>query len=249
MYYPYATLHSHQPSFPSLSSPRGVSSLPTETLYRALQAERQFVPLAFRKLVPPRCNTPPSPFDLSILPLSLSHSLLRFKPPLPHRPSRSPISLPSLFLLSSSYLVIPRSVHDIHFVRISRGGFQARKPPPSRGSTSGKRETSNGFALSSIPLFPLLLHLPIRPSLYLPPFSPLSLCVFPQSLRLSCSASICISSSLITYHVPPRSLSLSRPLSIHLTPRILPVHRKVVVPGMRLIPREYQEPSKRTEVG
>lgn len=227
MHYPYTTLHSHQPlSPPSLlfSSflPSYLSSF--QDPWRDLLTKRCYIarcrpgdnlsPLHFVNSFPrgairlPRPST--SRFYLSLI-LPFVHCLSRFPPrhPYDHR------SL-SLFLLSSSYLVILRSVHDIHFVRISRGGFQARKPPPSRGSTSGKRETSNGLALSCIPLFPLLLHLPIRS------FPPLSLSLFlRQSFFLSCSASICISSSLITYHLlPPRfppsfALSLLRSLSIH----------------------------------
>lgn len=39
------------------------------------------------------------------------------------------------------YSFIPRSVHDIHFERIARGRFQARKPLASRGRAPG--ETQN----------------------------------------------------------------------------------------------------------
>lgn len=112
-------------------------------------------------------------FSLSVSPFSLL--LSRF----PHR-----ADLP-LYLPLSFYLVILWSVHDIHFVRISRGGFQARKPPPSRGSMSGKRETSNGLALSSPPS---------SASAY-----PTSLSLF---LHLFSSVSICISFSLIVYPSP-----------------------------------------------
>lgn len=176
--------------------------------------------LHFVNLFPRGAIGPTSPFNLSILLPPLSLSLLFMYGSL------------SLSLPSSFYLVILWSVHDIHFVRISRGGFQARKPPPSRGSTWGKRETSNGFALS-FPPSPLLLHLPV-----------LHLC-----LSFS-SASICISFSLIVYHPPPSlSLSFLFLFSSSCLSHNLPIHRKVVVPGMRLIPREYQELSKRTEVG
>lgn len=70
---------------------------------------------------------------------------------------------------------------------------------------------------------------------------PTSLSLF---LYLFSFASICISFSLIAYPIHSLFLSSTSCLS-----RSLPIHRKVVVPGMRLIPREYQELSKRTEVG
>lgn len=231
MHFPCATCLPWEPSFLAWSF------IAHCNVISRIAGRRQFVPSAFRKLVPPRCNTPLPPFDLSILLLSLSlcPSLSPSPSPICSHPfSRSPhrADLP-LSLPSSFYLVILWSVHDIHFVRISRGGFQARKPPPSRGSMSGKRETSNGFALS---FPPLLLHLPIQP-----------LCLS-LSLSLSLFLRIYLSRSLLSPipPLPPPSLFLS---SSSCLSRSLPIHRKVVVPGMRLIPREYQELSKRTEVG
>lgn len=136
-------------------------------LYRELQAGDNLSFLHFVNLFPPAVQYTPLPFrspDFTFLSLSLFLSPSRSFSRSPHR-ADLPLSLPSSF-----YLVILWSVHDIHFVRISRGGFQARKPPPSRGSMSGKRETSNGFALSSPPLS-LLLDLPIRPlCLSFPPY-------------------------------------------------------------------------------
>lgn len=190
-----------------------------------IAGRRQFVPSAFRKLVPPRCNTPLPPFDLSILLLSLV---------LPSDRADLPLSLPSSF-----YLVILWSVHDIHFVRISRGGFQARKPPPSRGSMSGKRETSNGFALSFPPFFCICLSdlsVSLPPSLFLPfisrsllsPILPLSP---PHSLFLSSSSlaflAVCLSTerwwsrgwdwsheNIRSYRSEPRSDEQCRSLNV-----------------------------------
>lgn len=183
--------HSHAPFLPV--DPFLLLRCPPKCCIARCRQERQFVPLHFVNSVPPRCNTPLSPFDLSIPPfLRTPLSLSRFSFSLvPSRVPISPRSLPFLF-----YLVTLRSVHDIHFVRISRGGFQARKPPPSRGSTSGKRKTSNGFDLSLSLFFRICL-------------SSLSLSLF---LSRSPHLCICISSPLIAYLSHSFPLSLSSPL-------------------------------------
>lgn len=192
----------------------------------------------------PRPST--SRFYLSLI-LPFVHCLSRF--PLRH-PVRSPISFslsPLLFL--SGYPA-----------KRARYPFRADIPwriPGTKAATIPREyvgETRNVKRARP------LLHpaLPSSSASAYPIVPPLSLSLFlRQSFFLSCSASICISSSLITYHLlpprfpPPHSLFLScdRSLDPPRCPAYSRVHRKVVVPGMRLIPREYQEPSKRTEVG
>lgn len=244
MHYPYTTLHSHQPLSPSLpfSSflPSYLSSF--QDPWRDLLTKRCYIarcrpgdnlsPLHFVNSFPrgairlPRPSTSRFYLSLSFSPSFTASPVFLSVTPYDHR------SL-SLFLLSSSYLVILRSVHDIHFVRIFRGGFQARKPPPSRGSTSGKRETSNGLALSCIPLFPLLLHLPIRS------FPPLSLFLcFSVSLSFSLALHLFVSRPLLSpttycHHVfPPHSLFLSCDRSLSTpVPRVFPRPPKGGGPG------------------
>ena len=68
-----------------------------------------------------------------------------------------PPSSPSRYSPSPMYSVIPRSVHDIHSVRIDRGRFQARKPLASRGKASG--ETRNVEHALTLPLLASVGHL------------------------------------------------------------------------------------------
>lgn len=122
---------------------------------------------------------------------SFSVTLAPLWPPLP------PFPFPS----STLYLVIPRSVHDIHFVRIPRGGFQARKPPTSRGRRSeGKRQTRSPSVLSF-------------------------------SISVSCV---------------PTCFFFFSSLSSFLRRAPSTDGKRWCRPGMRTIPWEYREPSKRT---
>ena len=185
-----------------------------------VNCRRQFVPSAFRKLVPPRCNRPHLTFQpLDFTSSSLSFSLVHVRISLSFSP----------FLFLSGYPV-----------ERARYPFRADIPwriPGTKAATIPREyvgETRNVKRVRPIlPPPPFLLHLPV-----------LHLC-----LSFS-SASICISFSLIVYHPPPSlSLSFLFLFSSSCLSHNLPIHRKVVVPGMRLIPREYQELSKRTEVG
>lgn len=227
MHYPYTTLHSHQPLSPSLpfSSflPSYLSSF--QDPWRGLLTKRCYIarcrpgdnlsPLHFVNSFPrgairlPRPST--SRFYLSLI-LPFVHCLSRF--PLRH-PVRSPISFslsPLLFL--SGYPA-----------KRARYPFRADIPwriPGTKAATIPREyvgETRNVKRARP------LLHpaLPSSSASAYPIVSPpLSLSLFlRQSFFLSCSASICISSSLITYHLlPPRfppsfALSLLRSLSIH----------------------------------
>lgn len=219
-------------------------------LYRALQAGRQFVPPAFRKLVPPRCNTPPSSFDLSIL--SLSHSPLRSLP-LPFS-SPSPRTITDLFLSFSSPLPIWLSC-EACTISISCGypvadsRHESRHHPAGVRRGNAKRQTGSPSPASRSSLFFCICLSDRSP--------PLSFSVSPSVFL---SLLLCIYLYLVlSYHLPPTATTFSPPHSLFLScdrsldpprcPAYSRVHRKVVVPGMRLIPREYQEPSKRTEVG
>lgn len=142
--------------------------------------------------------------------------------------SRSPSFSPLLFL--SGYPV-----------ERARYPFRADIPwriPGTKAATLPREyvgETRNVKRVRPL-LPPLLLHLPIRP-----------LCL---SFSISFPPHVFVFRSLLSPILPlfasPLTLSL---LFLSCLSRSLPIHRKVVVPGMRLIPREYQELSKRTEVG
>lgn len=261
MHYPYTTLHSHQPLSPSLpfSSflPSYLSSF--QDPWRDLLTKRCYIarcrpgdnlsPLHFVNSFPrgairlPRPST--SRFYLSLI-LPFVHCLSRF--PLRH-PVRSPISFslsPLLFL--SGYPA-----------KRARYPFRADIPwriPGTKAATIPREyvgETRNvkrarpllhpALPSSSASAYPIVsppLSFSVSPSVFLS----LLLCIY---LYL-----------VLSYHLPPtattfspliRSFSLAIALYPPRCPAYSRVHRKVVVPGMRLIPREYQEPSKRTEVG
>lgn len=160
-----------------------------------IAGRRQFVPSAFRKLVPPRCNTPLPPFDLSILLFSLSPSLsLSFSHF--YRPDLSLFhSLPLSIWLSCGACTISISCGS----PVADSRHESRHHPAGVCRGNAKRQTG-----SSSPS-PLLLHLPIRPlclslslSISFPPhlfvsrslLSPivfsLFLFLFPSFSRFSC---------------------------------------------------------------
>lgn len=211
MHFPCATSLLCEPS-----SLRG-SSLPTEILYRELQAGDNLSLLHFVNF--PRGAIHLSHFSTSrfylflFFPLILALSLI-----LPIVPISLFLSLPLSIRLSCGACTI--SISCGYPVADSR--HESRHHPAGVCRGNAKRQTGS-----------------------LSPFSPSSTSAYPTSLSLSSfsSTSICISFSLLAY---PLSLFLS---SSSCLSRSLPIHRKVVVPGMRLIPREYQELSKRTEVG
>lgn len=192
----------------------------------------------------PRPST--SRFYLSLI-LPFVHCLSRFS--LRH-PVRSPISfsLPPLLFLSG------------YPAKRARYPFRADIPwriPGTKAATIPREyvgETRNvkrarpllhpalpSSSASAYPIVPPPLSFSVSPSVFLS----LLLCIY---LYL-----------VLSYHLPPTATTFFPPHSLFLScdrsldpprcPAYSRVHRKVVVPGMRLIPREYQEPSKRTEVG
>lgn len=253
MYYLYITPHSHQPFPPLLPSflsgplvgflpcpPKGAISCVAgrETICPLLHFVNSFPRGAIRL---PRPSTSRFYFSL-ILPFVPCFS--RF--PLRH-PVRSPISFSLSPLLSLSGYPAERA----------RYPFRADIPwriPGTKAATIPREyvgETRNvkrarpllhpALPSSSASAYPIVspsLSFPVSPSVFLSLLHRIYLYL------------------VLSYHLPPiattffpsLALSLSRSFSIPV-PRILPVHQKVVVLGMRLIPREYQEPSKRTEVG
>lgn len=228
---PYAILYSHVFLLPRFHLAKFLRCPPKRYIARCRQ--ETICPPAFRKLVPPRCNTPLSSFDLSILPTSLSLSSSLF-PCHFSRSLRVPISL-FLFLPLSIWLSCGACTISISCgYPVADSRHESRHYPAGVRRANAKRQTGSLTHSLSISLFPSSSASAYSTSLPLLLSFPLDLFVFHSlSYRLFTAC----------------ALSLSRFLSSSHLSRSLPIHQKVVVPGMRLIPREYQEPSKRTEVG
>lgn len=172
---------------------------------------------AFRKLVPPRCNTPPSPFDLSIL--LLSHSPLRSLL-LPFS-SPSPSAITDLFLSFSSPLPIWLSCGACT-ISISCGypvadsRHESRHHPAGVRRGNAKRQTGSPSPASRSSLF-FCICLSDRFSLFL------LLCLsVSQSVSLSFSLAphLFVSHPLLSpttyrYHVLPLTRSFSLAIALY----------------------------------
>jgi len=165
--------------------------------------------------------------SLSPLSLSLSHTLSRSSSRL-----IEPISL-VLFLPLSIWLSCGACTISISCgYPVADSRHESRHHPAGVRRGNAKRQTGSP---SPSPFYICLTDLSVSLSFSIS-FPPHLYLYLVLSYRLSFSFSLFLPLLLV--------LSSSSCLS-----RSLPIYRKVMVPGMRLIPREYQELSKRTEVG